>query len=207
VNSTSSLETAFYRNAANIIDLRSGTTAVCYAVYNTYTSSTSYERAVIDWKTTSNTLRFGTEKGSGGGSARDMVLVTDATDRFTITSTGLIHAGKTIGQTSETANTPSGTTQTITLDSGNHQILNLGSSTGDVTVTLTIPTKSGAGSVLVKQHETTARNITWNASAGSVVWLGTQPTWNSDGTGKYRRVSWYYSPTESTIFLAASDSN
>lgn len=195
------------RDAIGILAQRNGTNAQQFNLYNTYTSSTSFERGILDWKTTANTFRIGTDKGSGGGSARDMSLVTDGVERLRIGSTGLVTSAKTIGQLTETANTPSGTTQTITLDNGNHQILDLSSSTGNVTVTFTVPTYSGAGSILIKQHGTTARGITWAVSAGTIVWLGTEPTWSGDGVSKYRRVSWYYSPTESKLILAASDSN
>ena len=70
------------------VDLRFATTAQAFRVYNTYTSSTSYERGVLQWDT--NVLEIGTEKGSGGGTARGLALQTDATTRLSISSTGLI---------------------------------------------------------------------------------------------------------------------
>ena len=51
---------------------RNGTTAQALQVYNTFTSSTNYERGVIDWVTTSNTLLIGFQKGSGGGTDRNV---------------------------------------------------------------------------------------------------------------------------------------
>jgi hypothetical protein len=78
----------FYRDAAGVLGQRNSTTSQCLAVYNTYTSSTSYERGVFDWKTTANTLRIGTEKGSGGGTARALSLVTDGIARLNIAATG-----------------------------------------------------------------------------------------------------------------------
>ena len=74
-------DTYAYRDAAAIWAHRNGTTAQAWRVYNTYTSATNYERGVFDWKTTANTLLIGTEKGSGGGTARAMALITDATVR------------------------------------------------------------------------------------------------------------------------------
>jgi len=93
-------------------------------------------------------------------------------------------------RTTEVTGTPSGTTQTLTLNNGNHQTLNLGSSTGDVTVTLTVPSSSAAGTIIVIQHGTTPRNITWVSSSGSIIWMGLQPTWNGDAASSSRIVSW-----------------
>lgn len=76
------------RDAANTLAQRRTTNAQTYRVYNTYTSSTNYERAKIEWD--SNTLRIGTEKGSAGGTARDMELQTDGTTRITVKSDGAI---------------------------------------------------------------------------------------------------------------------
>lgn len=75
------------RDAAGTLAQRNGVNAQTFRVYNTYTSATSYERGVFDWITTANTLRIGTEKGSAGGTARDLVLVTDGTTRLTIGAT------------------------------------------------------------------------------------------------------------------------
>ena len=73
--------------ALNILEQYQSTSAQRFSVYNTYTSATNYERGVFDWITTANTLRIGTEKGSSGGTARDLVLVTDGTTRLTIGAT------------------------------------------------------------------------------------------------------------------------
>jgi len=54
-------------------------------IYNTFTSTTNYELASISWG--SNILNIGTEKGSGGGTARAMRLVTDATARAVFEAT------------------------------------------------------------------------------------------------------------------------
>ena len=60
---------------AGVFSQRNSTTAQAFRVMNTYASSTSYESAVLDWKTTSNTLRLGSDIGSGGGTARDVALI------------------------------------------------------------------------------------------------------------------------------------
>lgn len=61
---------ALYQDAANIMAQRNSTTAQAFRVANTYTSATNNEYGVIDWRTTTNTLRIGSSKGSGGGSNR-----------------------------------------------------------------------------------------------------------------------------------------
>lgn len=55
-------------DANNVIALRNGANAQTLRVYNTYTSSTSYERFGITWS--SNVAQLKPEKGSGGGSSR-----------------------------------------------------------------------------------------------------------------------------------------
>lgn len=119
---TTSADTVWRREGANQWSTRNGTNATALQVWNTYTNSTTYERAVFDWQTTSNVLRVGTEKGSSGGTARDMVFVTDATTRQTISSSGQVtFAGNNL--IIATAKTPSsasdtGTTGMVCWDSG-----------------------------------------------------------------------------------------
>lgn len=67
---------------------RRATNAQTFRVYNTYTNSTNYERGFLKWAT--NILAIGTEKGSGGGTARDLAFQTDGTTRMTIGTTGII---------------------------------------------------------------------------------------------------------------------
>jgi len=75
-------------DTANTSAQRNGTNAQTSRIYNTYTSATNFERAKIEWA--SNTLRIGTEKGSAGGTARDMELQTDGTTRITVKASGAI---------------------------------------------------------------------------------------------------------------------
>ena len=82
------LDTYLWRDSANTLALRNGSNAQAYRVYNTYTSSTNYERGKLEWA--SNTFRVGTEKGSGGGTARSMALQTDAVDRLTLDTIGSV---------------------------------------------------------------------------------------------------------------------
>ncbi len=61
----------------HVMDVKtfSSSQAASLAVYNVMTSSTSFEAFVIDWLTTSNVCRIGTDVGSGGGTARDVQLI------------------------------------------------------------------------------------------------------------------------------------
>lgn len=111
------------RDAAGALAQRNGVNGQSLRVYNTYTSSTSYERGVFDWQTTANTLRIGTEKGSGGGTARDAVLVTDATERVRVDINGNVVVNTAAIATNATngflyvpscAGTPTGTPTTFT---------------------------------------------------------------------------------------------
>ena len=76
------------RDDANILAQRNATNAQTFRVYNTFTSTTNFERAKVEWA--SNILRIGTEKGSGGGTARAMELQTDGTTRITVKADGAI---------------------------------------------------------------------------------------------------------------------
>lgn len=76
--------------ASHILELRSGANAQCLGVYNTRTSSTNYERFVIDWQDSSNVVKIGTQVGSGGGTARDVEIATDNVTRITIKASGEI---------------------------------------------------------------------------------------------------------------------
>ena len=78
-------DTRLYQDAASILAQRNGTNAQTYRLYNTYTSATNYERLGLNWAT--NVAQIYTEKGSGGGTARNLVLGTDATTALTIDGT------------------------------------------------------------------------------------------------------------------------
>lgn len=164
-----------------------------------FMSSSDFDAATVWGKLTPSSTTF-TIGAASGLAVRN---VANSADAPITASTGTF--SKVVCQATEVTGTPTGTTQTLTLNDGNHQTLDLSLSTGDVTVTLTVPSKSAAGTILVKQHGTTARDITWAVSAGSISWLGTEPTWNADGTGKVRRVDWRYN--ETVMYLSASESN
>jgi len=69
---------------------RMGTTAQELHIANTWTSFANKEIAVLGWQSTPNVLTIGTAKGSSGGTARPMSLVTDGTNRLTIDALGRI---------------------------------------------------------------------------------------------------------------------
>jgi len=151
---------------------------------------------------------WSTEDYTSGACGAKIVFATTpngtavSADILVVENTGVTHYAKLVGQNAEVTNTPSGTTQTITLNNGNHQTLTLTSATGGVTATITVPSKVSSGTIIVKQHATTPRNITWAVSAGSIKWLGTQPTWSSDAVNAVRIVNWRWDG--SIMYLSAT---
>jgi len=86
------LDTILIRDgAANTLAMRNGVNAQTFRLYNTYTDATTFERLNIKWDT--NVLKIGTEKGGSGGTARDLILETDATERLRISSAGNVGIG------------------------------------------------------------------------------------------------------------------
>jgi hypothetical protein len=77
-----------FSDANNAIDQRNGTNAQTFRVYNTSTSSTNYELGKLEWS--SNVFRIGTEKGSGGGTARPLEVHTDSVSRLALDTTGSV---------------------------------------------------------------------------------------------------------------------
>lgn len=69
------------RDAANISAQRNGTTAQTFRVYNTYTDASNYERGVMDWTTTANTLTIGAQ-AAGSGTLRAVAFVGGSTFTF-----------------------------------------------------------------------------------------------------------------------------
>ena len=135
--------------------------------------------------------------------ARGLITTETQTIAGAKTFSGPIASAKGIYFTSEPTGTPSGTTQTLTLADGNHQTLALTSATGTVTATLTVPTGSSSGTIIVKQHASAAKGITWAVSSGTIKWMGTQPTWSSDAVSAVRIVSWRWGG--SVMYLVATE--
>lgn len=74
-----------YRDAAAQIGVRDGATAQSLAVYNTYTSSTVYERYRARWS--SNVIVVGPEAGGSGGTVRRVEHTTSITDGWAVKTT------------------------------------------------------------------------------------------------------------------------
>ncbi len=85
---TSTVEDTFLLrdDAANVIGQRNAANAQTFNIYNTFTSATNHERLRLAWA--SNVAIIGTEKGSGGGTARALELQTDGVTRLTIGAAG-----------------------------------------------------------------------------------------------------------------------
>jgi hypothetical protein len=85
-NSTNDLR--LYRDSSGTLAQRNATNAQTFRVYNTYTSATNYELGKLEWS--SNVFRIGTEKGSGGGTARAVEVHTDSVSRLALDTTGSV---------------------------------------------------------------------------------------------------------------------
>jgi hypothetical protein len=72
--------------ASDTLAQRRSTNAQTFRIYNTFTSTTNHERGFLRWS--SNVFQIGTEKGSGGGTARALDLQTDGVTRITIAADG-----------------------------------------------------------------------------------------------------------------------
>jgi hypothetical protein len=80
------LDVRLARDAAHTLALRRTTNAQTFNIYNTFTSDTNHERGFLKWS--SNVFQIGTEKGSGGGTARNLEFQTDGATRFAIAANG-----------------------------------------------------------------------------------------------------------------------
>jgi len=80
-----------------ILEQRNATNAQTFNLYNTFTSATNHERGFLKWS--SNVFQIGTEKGSGGGTARNLHFQTDGSTRLYITTGGNIIIGNGDGTT------------------------------------------------------------------------------------------------------------
>ena len=73
-------------DAADTLAQRRTTNAQEFRIYNTFTSATNHERGFLRWS--SNVFQIGTEKGSGGGTARALEFRTDNVARLTLGEAG-----------------------------------------------------------------------------------------------------------------------
>lgn len=83
-----STDTYIIREAAYILALQNGLNPHAFRIYNTFTSSTNYERGKLAWEIdgVNPVLRIGTEKGSGGGTARALQFQTDGATRVSVSA-------------------------------------------------------------------------------------------------------------------------
>jgi len=138
----------------------------------------------------------------------DPVLTTGTGNYVLATSPTLVTPILGIGsytalRTTEVSNVISANAATITLGNGNHQSLTLAAATGAVTVDFILPASASAGTLVLLQDDT-ARDVTWTASGGgTILWSGTQPTWNTDAASSYRVIAWRYDGTR--LFLSPTD--
>jgi hypothetical protein len=77
-----------HSSSLNLLELRSGISAQNFAVYNSHTSSVSFERIAVGWS--GNTARIGTEKGYSGGASRPLAIQTDGIERIGVSTNGQI---------------------------------------------------------------------------------------------------------------------
>jgi hypothetical protein len=78
-------------DATGILAQRNGTAKQTLRIYNTYTSATVYERAVMDWNgPTPNTLRIGTEFLGSGMAANPVDFVVGGVVQLSITTGGTL---------------------------------------------------------------------------------------------------------------------
>jgi hypothetical protein len=81
-------DTNLQREGTGVLAQRSASTAQTFNIYNTFTSATNHERGFLKWS--SNVFQIGTEKGSAGGTARDVELQSDGITRMRIPVSGTI---------------------------------------------------------------------------------------------------------------------
>ena len=81
----SGTQTSLYAEDQNVLAQRVTTNPQVFRIYNTYTDASNHERGFMRWS--SNVLQIGTEKGSVGGSARNLELQVNGVTRATLSPT------------------------------------------------------------------------------------------------------------------------
>jgi hypothetical protein len=92
-SSSATGDVVLLHDGSDALALRRSTNAQTFNIYNTFTSSTNHERGFLRWS--SNVFQIGTEKGSGGGTARDLAFQTDGVTRMTLNTAGQLGIGVT----------------------------------------------------------------------------------------------------------------
>jgi hypothetical protein len=93
-------ETALIADAADVLAMRRGANPSTFRIYGQITGTDvsatgNYERGFMRWSAAGGVFQIGTEKGSGGGSARALQFQTDGVTRATVGSTGSFGIGTT----------------------------------------------------------------------------------------------------------------
>lgn len=143
-----------------------------------------------NWGTTlKNTTwtKISEHRHTGSGDGNQMIAASIA-DRAIISSKLALNWGK---FQSLTTLTPTGTTQTVDWDVGLIQLVNLGSASGDVTLTLNNPQSGGWYRLIVTQGAT-SRNLIWPAS---VLWPQAVDPILSTGNGEVDSIWLYFDGT------------
>jgi hypothetical protein len=110
---------------------------------------------------------------------------------------GFVDLSESIRQTNTPDYFPTGTTETIDLDAGNYQFLNLGSTTGDITLSMEEDGLPVVVHLQIEQHGTTSRDITFDSSWGTrFLWFGTEPNWSAMTPGEEIMLTIYSNGTE-----------
>jgi hypothetical protein len=142
--------------------LGAGTVAQLLRVYNTWSGTTSYERAKLAWE--SNALKIGTEKGSAGGTARALSIQTDGTDRITVEATG----GVTIAGTT-TVNALATGVQSVSASAAcNGAAVVLADATSGA-INMTLPAPLAGQVITVKKTDGSANTVTITPPVGSLI--------------------------------------
>jgi hypothetical protein len=85
-----------WEDAPGVLGLRNGSSRQSFRVYNTYTSATVFERAVMGWNATTGNLDIGTEfLGGSGMAAKQIDFVTGGAVRMSIAAAGNVGIGTT----------------------------------------------------------------------------------------------------------------
>lgn len=142
-----------------------------------------------NWGTTlrgTTWTRVSQHKHTGSGDGAQMV-----TASYTDRSVTSVKLAKNISGFQAATLTPAGTTQTLDFDNGNVQKVDLGSASGDVTLTLSNP-QSGAMYRILAVQAATPRDLIWPAS---VKWANGQKPILSQNAGEVDKITLYYDGT------------
>ena len=86
-NESAYADTILLRDGVGQLALRNGALPQTFNVYGTYTSGSVYERLTLSAPSAANAI-IGTNKGSGGGTARGLEIQTDGVTRMTFSGSG-----------------------------------------------------------------------------------------------------------------------